>query len=248
MRLLLQTGILISAFSFLSGCASRQADNNYANEIDQNKAIGNFEFSFKFAHPTAQTLMADEFYWSPIEETAPFGSDDGSDAAYGFRDWRRTNKMESPVTYLKGLIVGWNYPHFDYAEIDTLKIKEYITRSVKLDEAHIQQLAQQLREADKNTPVPQFDNLDDKQLREFLSEGPPDMGASYLRGIDNAIIGTTFAQLVLEGTVDADIKELAIVAIKRQMLPILIDGYADGYKDIRKQQLTKMLEVLDKIE
>jgi len=210
--------------------------------------MSNFEFSFNSAHPNAQALMADEFYWSPIEETAPFGSDDGSDAAYGFRDWRHTNKTGSAVSYLKNLITDWNYPYYDYTEIDTIKIKEYITRPVKLDEAHIQQLAQQLREADKKSPVPQFDNLDDKQLREFLSEGPPDMGASYLRGIDNAIIGTTFAQFALEGAVDTDIKELGIIAIKRQLLPLLVDGYADGYKDIRKQQLTKMLEVLNKID
>ena len=27
------------------------------------------------AHPNAKRLMNEEFYWSPIEETAPFGSD-----------------------------------------------------------------------------------------------------------------------------------------------------------------------------
>ena len=54
--------------------------------------------------------MKDEFYWSPIEETAPFGSDDGSDAAYGFRQWRLLNKNISPVVYLKELIERWQYP------------------------------------------------------------------------------------------------------------------------------------------
>jgi len=50
--------------------------------------MDNFEYSFKNAHPNAQALMKDDFYWSPIEETAPFGSDDGWEAAYGFREWR----------------------------------------------------------------------------------------------------------------------------------------------------------------
>lgn len=206
------------------------------------------EFSIKSAHPRAQALMTEEFYWSPIEETAPFGNDDGFDAAYGFRDWHQVNKAESPIVYLKDLIARWNYPQFDYTEIDTTKIREYINRPAKTDKIQIEQLAQQLREADKKTQVPQFDHLDDNQLKELLSKTSSDMGFSYLRGIDNAITGIAFAQLVLEGTVDSDIKELAIIAIKRQMLPMLIDGYAEDYKDVRKQQLTKMLEVLNKIE
>jgi uncharacterized protein YfeS len=32
--------------------------------------------------------MNEEFYWSPIEETAPFGNDDGADIYAGFKDWR----------------------------------------------------------------------------------------------------------------------------------------------------------------
>ncbi|HSV11878.1 MAG TPA: hypothetical protein VLI68_13975, partial [Hanamia sp.] len=63
------------------GCSNGQTKNN--NVTHQNKAMDNFEYTFKSANPKAQALMTDEFYWSPIEETAPFGSDDGSDAAYG---------------------------------------------------------------------------------------------------------------------------------------------------------------------
>ena len=92
--------------------------------------MDNFEYTFKSANPKAQALMTDEFYWSPIEETAPFGSDDGSDAAYGFREWRLSNKTTSPVIYLKDLIARWQYPFFDYNKMDTTKIKEYITFSL----------------------------------------------------------------------------------------------------------------------
>lgn len=246
MRFSLLLGIFVSVL--LSACANRQADNNSTNSIDQTKPTGKYKFSLESAHPRAQVLMAEEFYWSPIEETAPFGNDDGFDAAYGFRDWRHANKTENPMVYLKDLIIGWNYPPFDYTEIDTLKIREYISRPAKTHEVQIEQIAQQLREADQKTQVPQFDHLDDKQLKEMLSKVSTDMGASYLRGIDNAITGTAFAQLVLEGTVDTGIKELAIVAVKRQMLPMLIEGYADDYKDIRKQQLAKMLDILNKVE
>jgi len=48
-----------------------------------------FEFSLATAHPNAKVLMKEDFYWSPIDESGPFGSDAGSDAAYGFQKWRK---------------------------------------------------------------------------------------------------------------------------------------------------------------
>jgi uncharacterized protein YfeS len=88
--------------------------------------------------------------------------------------------------------------------------------------------------------------MDDNQLRDLINSANREMGGTYLVGQDNAIIGTGFAQFVLEGKVDNDIKALTITAIKRQLLPLLINGYDDKYRDTRKQQLTKMLEVINK--
>ena len=51
--------------------------------------------------------MKDDFFWSPIEETGPFGSDDGSDAAFSFLDWRAQHKSASPVKFLNELIRDW---------------------------------------------------------------------------------------------------------------------------------------------
>ena len=76
--------------------------------------------------PNAKKLLTEEFYWSPIEETGPFGSDDGSDSFYGFVEWRNNNKNESPVTYLKELIQGWGYPTFDLNLTDPEKIKQLL--------------------------------------------------------------------------------------------------------------------------
>lgn len=208
--------------------------------------MDNFEYSFKSAHPKAQALMTDEFYWSPIEETAPFGSDDGSDAAYGFRQWRLLNKTTSPVTYLKDLIEGWQYPFFDYNEMDTTKIKEYISSKANPDENAIQQQMQMLKEAFKNSADTAMNNLDDSQLRDLINATSKEIGGSYLSGQDNAIIATGFAQFVLEGHIDNDIKGLTITAINRQLLPLLINRYDDNYRDKRKQQLIKMLEVIKK--
>jgi len=40
--------------------------------------------------------MKEDFYWSPIDESGPFGSDAGSDAAYGFQKWRKSHPTTSP--------------------------------------------------------------------------------------------------------------------------------------------------------
>ena len=73
------------------------------------------------------------------------------------------------------------------------------------------------------------------------------MGALYLLGQDNAIIGIGFAQFVSEGRIDNDIKGLTITAINRQLLPLFINSYAPNYRDKRKEQLIKMLEVINKV-
>ena len=242
MKLLILTTFLTSILFI--GCSNGQTKNN--NATQQNKTMDNSEYTFKSANPKAQALMTDEFYWSPIEETAPFGSDDGSDAAYGFRQWRLLNKTTSPETYLKDLIARWQYPFFDYNEMDTTKIKEYLNYKKELSETDIQQQIKTLKDLNKDLPDAYINKLDDKQLREFITLSSTGMGGLYLLGQDNAIIGIGFAQFVLEGRIDNDIKSLTIIAIKRQMLPLFINRYDDNYRDKRKQQLTKMLEVINK--
>lgn len=236
--------IFLTSTLFL-GCSSGQTKNNLNNTSQQSKAMGNFEYTFKSAHPKAQALMTDEFYWSPIEETAPFGSDDGSDVAYGFRQWRLANKTVSPLNYLKETIEKWQYPFFDYNEMDTAKINEYINKKGNLDETAIQQQIQALKEINKNSPDTLM-KLDEPQLREVIISSSNNMGGMYLLGQDNAIIGTGFAQFVLEGRIDNEIKSLTITALKRQLLPLLINRYDQSYRNKRKQQLKKMLEVINK--
>lgn len=226
------------------GCSNGQTNNTKATQ--QDKSMDNFQYSYKSAHPNAQALMTEDFYFSPSEETAPFGSDDGWDAAYGFREWRLTNKTTSPIVYLKDLIARWQYPFFDYNEMDTTKIKEYINQKKELSEADIQQQINTLKEINKNSPDTSSMKLDDKQLREVILSSSKGMNGIYLLGQDNAIIGIGFAQFVLEGYIDKDIKGLTMTAIKRQLLPLFINRYDTNYQDKRKQQLTKMLEVINK--
>jgi uncharacterized protein YfeS len=208
--------------------------------------MDHFEFTPETAHPDAQALMTDDFFWSPIEESGPFGSDDGSDAAYGFRQWRPFNKTASPVTYLDELIREWNYPFFDYREMDTTKIEEYISSRANPDESTIKEQIQTMKEVMKNSPDNSFSTLDDQQLRNLVVASSEEIGGTFLRGQDSAIIGTAFAQFVLEGRIDKDLKSLTTIAIQRQLMPTLINRYDDEYREIRELQLTKMLEVITK--
>ena len=219
----------------------------YAQKNKPQKVNDDFEFSPATAHPKARALMKEDFYWSPIEETGPFGSDDGWDAAYGFRDWRGSHKTSSPVSYLRNLIEGWNYPPFDWYEMDSTKIREYISQGSPTDDPSIQQKMLQLKEALKKSGDSSLKNMDDRKLTELVMASSKAMGSDYLLGMDNAIIGTGFAQFALEGKIDKNLQALTMVAIKRELLPLLINRYDTRYRSRRTEQLTKMLRTVKKM-
>jgi len=230
----------------LVGCSYGQKN---ADTVPPQKGnMETFEYSLESAHPNAKVLMTDDFFWSPIEEAGPFGSDDGWEAAQGFKRWRSENKSENPVTYLIELIEYWGYPKFDWNEMDSAKIMEYVNTDTNpdLDEETIRQKVQQLKQAMSNSEGLKGSKPDDRKLREIVIRNSKTMGGRNLLGQDNAIIGTGFAQFALEGFVDEDLKQLTITAIKRQLLPILINRYHPEHQPKRKQQLMKMLEVIGK--
>ena len=43
------------------------------------------------AHTRARELMAESLFWDCVDEAAPFGSDEGSEAYYEWRTWREEN-------------------------------------------------------------------------------------------------------------------------------------------------------------
>jgi uncharacterized protein YfeS len=93
------------------------------------KSMSDYSPTIDKAHPTAKRLMNEEFYWSPIEETAPFGSDDGADTYAGFADWRQTHKTDNPKEFLMEQIDYWGYPTFDLNETSFEKLKPYLKQS-----------------------------------------------------------------------------------------------------------------------
>lgn len=170
----------------------------------QAKSMSDYSPNIDNAHQNAKRLMNEEFYWSPIEETAPFGSDDGADTYAGFADWRQTNKAGKPKEFLNEQIDYWGYPKFDLNETNLEKLKPYLKQS--------------------------------------------ELGSRYMSGIDAAIVSIAFGQLYLEGTIDKDFKELSKTAIKRQLIPELLNLWGDEYKKVRETQLNKMLAVLNQVE
>jgi uncharacterized protein YfeS len=159
--------------------------------------------TFENAHPLAKEIMKDDFYFSPIEETAPFGSDDGADTYAGFKDWRISNREVSPKVFLSEQLKKWEYPVFDLYETDAEKLKSYLKQS--------------------------------------------DIYIQFMAGIDAAIVSVAFGQLYLEGTIDKEYKQLAMIAIKRELMPGILARREDPNQR-RQQILEKMLHALELVK
>lgn len=87
-------------------------------------------------HPLAKKLMNEQFLWSNIEETSPFGSDDGSDTFWFYRDWIQENPKGKAIEFLKELLHDWygdNYKMLNWNELD----ESIISRTVDESFIHI---------------------------------------------------------------------------------------------------------------
>jgi len=208
-----------------------------------------FRFTRANAHPNAQALMKEEFFWSPIDESGPFGSDGGSDAAYGFYNWRKEHTLGSPITWLKELFSSWAYPQLAWDELDTVEIKRFISLPAHPDPATVEQTIRAIKQNQNTTPATKGQKkLTDDEIRQLILDGSKNMGLTYLTDEDAAIIGTAFAQVVMEGKIDPVLKVHAQNTIKREMLPVIIRNFGNqGQQNLHKEKLTKMLKVLEKI-
>jgi uncharacterized protein YfeS len=208
-----------------------------------------FEFSPKTAHPNALSLMKEDFFWSPIDESAPFGSDAGSDAAYGYYQWKKTHAGLSPLTYLKSLISSWKYPEIALDEMDTAKIEKYMSISYVPGQSEIdEQVIRLKQENEKYQTVPGTKQLSDEEIRQIATSSGKNMGTSFLIDLDDAIIGTSFAQFVLEGKIDPSLKYYATKALEREMLPILTSLYGQSNQEqAHLEKREKLLQVVRKM-
>ena len=114
-------GFWLIAFFFLiiTSCTQAQNDSNMINEdIEYPEGLE--------IHSKAKELMNEDFYWSPIEESGPFGSDAGSDAFSTFVEWRTTNKQMSVVVFINALLDEWEYPKLDFNTLDSSELSKEI--------------------------------------------------------------------------------------------------------------------------
>lgn len=92
------------------------------------------------SHPKALELIPEEFFWSCIDELAPFGSDEGDMALVEFRDWRKTNTGIPTIECLKWVIESVGEMKFsDYNEtlVDKNKIRKQIENENFDDQQYI---------------------------------------------------------------------------------------------------------------
>jgi len=120
--------VVLAGLLLIASCSGQTTDKQVISNADTGPMTDS-ELSPETAHPRAKQLLSEEFYWSPVEESGPFGSDDGSDAFHGFVHWRQNDQGTSPTVFVEELIADWGYPPFDFNELDEGKLKDYMSSS-----------------------------------------------------------------------------------------------------------------------
>lgn len=122
---------IASIIFIVISCGQVQEKSKYEQIVSHKptESMTDYSPSFEKAHPKAKEFMTDEFYFSPIEESAPFGNDDGADTYAGFKDWRTSHTTDNPTDFLFDQINEWGYPKFDIYETDIKKLTPYLKES-----------------------------------------------------------------------------------------------------------------------
>jgi uncharacterized protein YfeS len=238
----------INFFLIIFGIIS--CTNNYQNgqlqiESPYNELLME-DLSKKNAHPTAQKLLKEDFFWSPVEESGPFGNDSGSDTFYFFLEWRKNNPNSNPKDFLLREISNSGFPKFDIYTLDSSIISTFIRKKEELSFAEKEKRKAQIIEGTNKLPKELRDKMGLEHMDEAIEMTSNSMGLTYLTEIDNMIISTGFAQIVLEGEIHKELHELTKIALRRQLKPFLISLW-DNYSETRKKQYELMLEKLENL-
>lgn len=197
-------------------------------------------------HQAARELLTEEFYWSPTEESGPFGNDDGADAQAYFSQWRKRNPNGNPSICVSELLEQWNYPAFDLFLDDSATIHEYLVRKHPVVQVDEQQMLQVLKLANERSGS-NGKKLTDEELLAIIAQNRSVDGVRYMTGTDNAVVAIGFSQFVSEGRMDAQVQRMVRSAINRELMPVLLDRWETTYRREREHQLKNMLTKLDSI-
>ncbi|MEL7223178.1 MAG: hypothetical protein AAGJ93_17770 [Bacteroidota bacterium] len=77
------------------------------------------------AHPKAIELLQEDFYWDAVDDFAPFGSDNGHDMLYMYRNWRIEHPDGSIDDFILRYEQLWGFPFKHLFELDVNKIDSF---------------------------------------------------------------------------------------------------------------------------
>jgi uncharacterized protein YfeS len=108
---------------------NRIPQNLEEKNFNQNDEEESYGIEKENSHQRAIELIPEDFFWSSVDELAPFGSDEGDTALSEFRDWRKRNPKEEIYECLKWTIEGvseQNMSKYNENILDRTEIKEQI--------------------------------------------------------------------------------------------------------------------------
>lgn len=74
-------------------------------------------------HPRAAAALADPFFWSLTDETAPFGNETAHDTLTAFRDFRDEHPKGSPIELLDALLARWEVDNVHWNAVDAAEVQ-----------------------------------------------------------------------------------------------------------------------------
>ncbi|CAN91977.1 Hypothetical protein yfeS [Sorangium cellulosum So ce56] len=74
-------------------------------------------------HPRAAAALADPFFWSLTDETAPFGNETAHETLTAFRDFRDEHPKKSPIELLDALLERWEVGNAGWDAVDAAEVE-----------------------------------------------------------------------------------------------------------------------------
>lgn len=73
--------------------------------------------------------MREPFFYSIIDSSAPFGSDDTLETFQELYRWLPSNKSADKIDFIHQQVSYWGYPYFNLRSLDITEILGYINSS-----------------------------------------------------------------------------------------------------------------------
>lgn len=78
------------------------------------------------AHPNAQALLTEAFYWDCVDENTPLGNDTGADVLAGYSETLSAAPETDPLEFLTSLLEDWEMLIDDWDTVDPARVARWI--------------------------------------------------------------------------------------------------------------------------